>query len=161
PHSYLHVAAADENGKTREYVCESHGVTQLSRAGITPQILKAGTKGRVTGSLSRHSPYMCFFDNIEVEDGPTLSVNRPRTAAEVPRAKGTDLCGAGLRAPTANRSRGGPQPMTQFRPPAGKRGVAAYDPSGDAPTSRCDRGAARRVGGPPATPLEVIRDGGD
>ena len=30
PHSYLHIAAVDENGKTQEYVCESHGVTQLT-----------------------------------------------------------------------------------------------------------------------------------
>ena len=79
PHSYLHIAAIDENGRTREYVCESHGVTQLTRAGITPQILKAGTRLRVTGSLSRHSPHMCFFDRIEFPDGGrTLSVNSPR-----------------------------------------------------------------------------------
>ena len=44
PHSYLHIAATDENGRTREYVCESHGVTQLSRNGIKPEMLKAGTK---------------------------------------------------------------------------------------------------------------------
>ncbi|MEO8309402.1 MAG: DUF6152 family protein, partial [Pseudomonadota bacterium] len=25
PHSYLHIAAVDENGRTQEYVCESHG----------------------------------------------------------------------------------------------------------------------------------------
>src|SRR6185436_18055720 len=62
PHSYLHIAAQDENGRTREYVCESHGVTQLSRIGITPQLFKTGAKVRVTGSLSRHSPYMCFFN---------------------------------------------------------------------------------------------------
>src|SRR5262245_27929867 len=31
PHSYLHIAAVDESGRTREYVCESHGVTQLTR----------------------------------------------------------------------------------------------------------------------------------
>src|SRR5882724_4564669 len=60
PHSYLHVNAVDENGRTREYVCESHGVTQLSRIGITPQLFKAGTKVRITGSMSRTSPYMCF-----------------------------------------------------------------------------------------------------
>src|SRR5262245_63245905 len=51
PHSYVHIAAVDENGRTREYVCESHGVTQLSRNGITPQLLKVGTKVRVTGSM--------------------------------------------------------------------------------------------------------------
>ena len=60
PHSYIHIAAPDENGRTREYVCESHGVTQLTRNGISPQLFKAGTRIRVTGSLSRQSPYMCF-----------------------------------------------------------------------------------------------------
>src|SRR5215216_3659613 len=64
PHSYLHIAAIDENGQTREYVCESHGVTQLTRNGIRPDMFSAGTKVRVTGSLSRHSPYMCFFDSV-------------------------------------------------------------------------------------------------
>src|SRR5690242_21450978 len=42
PHSYVHINAVDENGRTHEYVCESHGVTQLTRNGITPQLLKAG-----------------------------------------------------------------------------------------------------------------------
>src|SRR5688572_27747972 len=55
PHSYLHIAAVDENGRTREYVCESHGVTQLSRNGITPAMLRVGARIRVTGSMSRHS----------------------------------------------------------------------------------------------------------
>src|SRR5258708_32415946 len=53
PHSYLHINAVDENGKTHEYVCESNGFTQLSRNGLTPAILKAGTTVRVKGSLSR------------------------------------------------------------------------------------------------------------
>src|SRR5678809_90115 len=75
PHSYLHVNAVDENGRTREYVCESHGTTQLSRIGITPQLFKAGTRIRLTGSASRHSPYMCFFDSIELADGRKMSVN--------------------------------------------------------------------------------------
>ncbi|MEP7314643.1 MAG: DUF6152 family protein, partial [Pseudomonadota bacterium] len=34
PHSYLHVQAVDENGRTEEYICESHGFTQLKRIGI-------------------------------------------------------------------------------------------------------------------------------
>ena len=45
PHSYVHIAAVDENGKTREYVCESHGVTQLTRNGITPELFKVGDQG--------------------------------------------------------------------------------------------------------------------
>src|SRR5215510_1446375 len=84
PHSYVHIAAIDENGRTREDVCESHGVTQLTRNGITPQLLKAGTKVRVTGSMSRHSPYMCFFDFVEFEDGRKLSVNGPTGSARPP-----------------------------------------------------------------------------
>src|SRR5438552_8915280 len=77
PHSYLHINAVDENGRTREYVCESHGVTQLARNGVTKELLKVGTKLRVTGSLSRHTAYMCFFDAVELEDGRKLSVNGP------------------------------------------------------------------------------------
>src|SRR3989440_12339630 len=75
PHSYLHVNAVDENGRTREYVCGSHGVTQLSRIGITPQLFKVGTKIRVMGSLSRHSPYICFFDSFRLADGRILDGN--------------------------------------------------------------------------------------
>src|SRR5687767_14566226 len=86
PHSYVHIKALDENGKTQEYVCESHGVTQLTRNGISPSLLKPGTKIRVTGSLSRHSPHMCFFDSVELADGRTLSVNGPRGAGPAPAA---------------------------------------------------------------------------
>ena len=37
PHSYLHIQAVDENGRTEEYVCESHGVTQLSATASRPR----------------------------------------------------------------------------------------------------------------------------
>jgi len=165
PHSYLHIAATDENGRTREYVCESHGVTQLSRNGIRPEMLKAGTKVRVTGSMSRHSAYMCFFDNVEFADGHTLNVNGPRGAAS-PAAAPTvaarkDIFGTWLLAPIPNRSTSGPQPMIQFLTPAGEKAVAGYDPFKDDPTFRCDPVAIRRVWGAPGTPLEIVRDGND
>jgi hypothetical protein len=159
PHSYLHIAAVDENGRTREYVCESHGVTQLTRNGITPQILKVGTKLRVTGSMSRHSPYMCFFDSVELEDGRKLSVNGPRGPAQV-HARRTEVFGTWLLAPVANRSTS-PQPMIQSLTPAGEKAIAGYDPFRDDPTFRCDPVAVRRVWGAPGTPLEILRDGGD
>jgi hypothetical protein len=164
PHSYIHIAAVDENGRTQEYVCESHGVTQLSRNGITPQLLKVGTKIRVSGSLSRHSPHMCFFDSVELADGRTLSVNGPRgsgpsTAPVVAARK--DIFGTWLLAPIANRSTSGPQPMIQQMTPAGEKAVAGYDPFKDDPTFRCDPVAIRRVWGAPGTPLEIVRDGGD
>ena len=164
PHSYLHIAAVDENGKTREYVCESHGVTQLTRNGIRPDMFKSGTKVRVTGSLSRHSAYMCFFDNVEFADGRTLNVNGPRGAAPpatVKQASRKDIFGTWLLAPIPNRSTSGPQPMMQSLTPAGEKAVAAYDPFKDDPTFRCDPVAIRRVWGAPGTPLEIVRSGDD
>src|SRR5262249_22255128 len=165
PHSYLHMNAVDENGRTREYVCESHGVTQLSRIGITPQLLKAGSKIRVTGSLSRHSPYMCFFDTVEMNDsGKALSVNGPTgpsrpAAPDLPSRK--DIFGTWLLAPIPNRSTSGPQPMITSTTPAGEKATAAYDPFKDDPVFRCDPVAVRRVWGAPGTPLEIVRDGSD
>lgn len=160
PHSYLHVSAIDENGRTREYVCESHGVTQLSRAGLTPALLKAGTKVRVSGSLSRHSPYMCFFDHVEFADGHVVNVNSPAgVRTELP--KRSDIFGTWLLAPAPGRSTSGPQPMIQFLTPAGQTAVAAYDPFKDDPTFRCDPVAIRRIWGAPATPLEIVRDKDD
>jgi hypothetical protein len=165
PHSYLHIAAVDENGRTREYVCESHGVTQLSRNGIRPQMFKAGTKVRVTGSMSRHSPYMCFFDNVEFADGRTLNVNGPRgastPAAAAAQSARKDIFGTWLLAPIPNRSTSGPQPMMEFLTPAGQKAVAGYDPFKDDPTFRCDPVAIRRVWGAPGTPLAIVREGND
>jgi hypothetical protein len=162
PHSYLHVSAQDENGRTREYVCESHGVTQLSRIGITPQLFTAGVRVRVEGSLSRHSPYMCFFTSVEFSDGRRLSVNAPvdapKQAAPAPRK---DIFGVWLLAPSPNRSTSGPQPMMQQLTPAGEKAVAAYNPFRDDPTFRCDPVAIRRVWGAPGTPLQILREGND
>ncbi len=164
PHSYIHISAADENGRTREYVCESHGVTQLTRNGISPQLFKPGSQIRVNGSLSRHSPYMCFFDSIELADGRKLSVNGP-TGAQAPAAPTLpprkDIFGTWLLAPIPNRSTSGPQPMMQLLTPAGEKAVAAYDPFRDDPTFRCDPVAIRRVWGAPGTPLEIVRNGSD
>jgi len=164
PHSYVHIKAVDENGKSQEYVCESHGVTQLTRNGVTPQIMKTGTRIRVTGSLSRHSPYMCFFDSVELADGRVLSVNGPRGGgpnAAPPVAPRKDIFGTWLLAPVANRSTSGPQPMIQLMTPAGEKAVAGYDPFKDDPTFRCDPVAIRRVWGAPGTPLEIVREGND
>src|SRR5690606_6478623 len=99
-----HIAAADENGKVQEYVCESHGFTQLSRNGITPEMLAPGTALRVDGSLSRHSPYMCFFNNVYFPDGRAFNVNGTRggqasRAANVPRRTG--IFGTWMLAPAA------------------------------------------------------------
>ena len=164
PHSYVHIQAVDENGKTQEYVCESHGVTQLTRNGVTPQIMKVGTRIRVTGSLSRYSPYMCFFDSVELADGRVLSVNGPRGAgpsAAPPLPPRKDIFGTWMLAPAPGRSTSGPQPMMALLTPAGEKAVAGYDPFKDDPTFRCDPVAIRRVWGAPGTPLEIVREGND
>ena len=59
PHSYLHVAAVDENGRTQEYVCESHGVTQLTRNGITPADAQDRHQVRVAGIPVAAQPHTC------------------------------------------------------------------------------------------------------
>jgi hypothetical protein len=163
PHSYVHIRAVDENGQTREYVCESHGVTQLTRNGVTPQVLKVGTTIRVTGSLSRHSPYICFFNTVELADGRVLNVNGPTgpRPATAPLPARKDIFGTWMLAPIPNRSTSGPQPMIQLMTPAGEKAVAAYDPFKDDPTFRCDPVAIRRVWGAPGTPLEIVREGTD
>lgn len=169
PHSYLHIAAVDENGKAQEYVCESHGFTQLTRNGITPEMLQPGTELRVDGSLSRHSPYMCFFNNVYFPDGRAFNVNGPRgtavarnPAANLPTR--TDIFGTWLLAPNTGLSDAArrnatsrPQPMMEFLTPAGQAAVAAYDPFKDDPTFRCDPVAIRRVWGAPGTPLAIVR----
>jgi hypothetical protein len=164
PHSYLHINAVDENGRTREYICESHGITQLSRIGITPQLLKAGTKVRISGPVSRHSPYMCFFEIIELADGRILNVNGPGGAQQTPiQAKlppRKDIFGTWLLGPAPRRNGGSPQPKMQLTP-AGEKAVAAYDPFKDDPTFRCDPVAVARVWQAPSTPLEIVRNGAD
>src|SRR5215472_3906611 len=164
PHSYLHVNAVDENGRTREYVCESHGVTQLTRIGITPQILKAGTQVRLTGPISRHSPYMCFFQTVELADGRILNVDGPGGSQQTPpQAKlppRKDIFGTWLLAPASRRSSGNPQPKMQFTA-AGEKAVAAYDPFKDDPVFGCDPVAIARVWQAPSTPLEIVRNSSD
>ena len=167
PHSYLHIAAVDENGKTQEYVCESHGFTQLTRNGITPEMLKPGTQLRVDGSLSRHSPTMCFFNNVYFPGRPRAQRQRParRASARAGRtrcrpARTSSARGCSRRAAPDPR-RGGtsrPQPMMNFLTPAGEAAVAAYDPFKDDPTFRCDPVAIRRVWGAPGTPLSITRE---
>jgi hypothetical protein len=166
PHAYLHVEAVDENGRSREYVCESHGVTQLARNGITPEMLTTGRTVTLTGSQARRDPYMCFFDTVRLDDGIVHNVNGPRgirdteagpgqRAAAEPRR--SDIFGTWLLVP-ARRSTSGPQPMMAYLTEAGRAAVEAYDPFVDDPTFRCDPVAIRRVWFAPGTPLAILRE---
>jgi hypothetical protein len=159
PHSYLHVAAVDENGRTQEYICESHGYTQLSRNGITPQMLKSGTQVRIEGSQSRNDVHKCFFTDVHFADGRSLNVNgRADAPSTSPASARRDIFGTWLLAAAPGRSTSGPQPMLQFLTEAGKAAVAKYDPFKDDPAFRCDPVAVRRVWGAPGTPLSITRE---
>jgi Family of unknown function (DUF6152) len=163
PHSYLHIAAVDENGRTQEYICESHGVTQLTRNGLTPAMLKAGTVLRISGSQSRNDVHRCFFTDVYFADGRTLNVNGPRGTQAAPAgqpamADRKDIFGTWLLAPMPGRLTAGPQPMIQFLTEAGKAAVSKYNPFKDDPAFRCDPVAIRRVWGAPGTPLSISRE---
>jgi len=164
PHAYLHVSAVDENGRSREYVCESHGVTQLTRNGITPAMLSPGTSVTLKGSQARRDPYVCFFDTVELSDGRVLTPNGPpgagpAAAREEQRTqeRRSDIFGTWLLVP-ANRSTSGPQPMMSFLTQAGQAAVDKYDPFVDDPTFRCDPVAIRRAWFAPGTPLSISRE---
>jgi hypothetical protein len=158
PHSYLHIAAVDENGRTQEYVCESHGFTQLKRNGVTAQMLKTGTQVRVEGSQSRTDVHRCFFTDVYFPDGRSLNVNGRTDVAQPTRLARSDIFGTWLLAPMPNRSTSGPQPMIESMTAAGKAAVAKYDPFKDDPVFRCDPVAVRRVWGAPGTPLSMTRE---
>lgn len=160
PHSYLHIAAVDENGRTQEYVCESHGYTQLSRNGITPKLLKPGTEVRIDGSQSRNDNHKCFFNNVYFPDGRALNVNgrQDAPATRPGQVARRDIFGTWLLAPMPNRSTSGQQPMMEFLTAAGKAAVAKYNPFKDDPAFRCDPVAVRRVWGAPGTPLSITRE---
>ncbi len=50
PHAYLHVRAEDADGRTVEWECESHGVTQLTRNGLSADMFAVGSTIQIDGS---------------------------------------------------------------------------------------------------------------
>ncbi|MDT8399040.1 MAG: DUF6152 family protein [Pseudomonadales bacterium] len=163
PHAYLHIEAPDANGRTREYVCESHGVTQLTRNGITPEMLAPGTVLTLKGSQHRRDPYACFFNSIQLADGRVLDVNGPRASPDArPQfAPRTSLYGTWLLQPIANRSTSGPQEMMNYLTAEGAAAVRAYQPFVDDPAYRCDPVAVRRAWFAPGTPMAIRQAGED
>ncbi len=163
PHAYLHVRAEDADGRTVEWRCESHGVTQLTRNGITPDMLAVGTELRITGSQHRRAPTECFFDMVYFPDGRELSVNGARGtpgAAAPQLAQRDSIFGTWMLQPT-NRPTSGPQSMMDFLTDAGKAEVVKYDPFTMDPTYRCEPLAIRRGWFAPGTPMAIRQQGDD
>lgn len=160
PHAYLSIRAEDADGRVVQWRCESHGVTQLSRNGITPDLLKPGNWVHLEGSQHRRDPAMCFFDSVQLADGQVLNVNGPRGNADtdVAARQRDSIFGTWLLLP-ANRATSGPQFMMDFLNETGKAAVAGYNPFADDPTYRCEPVAVRRAWFAPGTPMAILRDG--
>ena len=145
PHAYLHIRVQEADGRTSDWECESHGVTQLTRNGITPDMLKPGTVVRINGSQHRRDPHQCFFDTVELENGVVYNVNGARgAAAAAPAVAQRDsMFGTWLLEPTG-RPTSGPQDMMAFITEAARVEIEKYNPFIDDPTYRCEPVAIRR-----------------
>lgn len=164
PHAYLHLRATDADGRVTDWRCESHGVTQLTRNGLGPELLAPGAELRITGSRHRRADNECFFDMVYLPDGQALSVNGPRgepvlqAAPQV--AQRDSIFGVWLLKP-ANRPTSGPQFMMDHLTEAGRAAVAQYDPFTMDPTYRCEPVAIRRGWLAPGTPMAIRQQGSD
>lgn len=163
PHAYVHIRAQDADGRMRDWECESHGVTQLTRNGITPDMFAVGSTITIEGSRHRRDPYQCFFDSVQLADGRLLSVNGSRGADAVtpPQvAQRESIYGTWMLTPTG-RPTSGPQFMMEFMTDAARAEVVKYDPFRDDPTYRCEPVAIRRVWFAPGTPMAIRQQGED
>jgi len=160
PHAYLNIRAEDADGRVTQWRCESHGFTQLSRNGITPEMLAPGTRIGITGSQHRRDPNMCFFDMVYLEDGRELSVNGPRGQAQNTEAQRDAIFGTWMLIP-GGFATSGPQFMMDFLTETGRAEVEKYNPFTDDPTYRCEPVAIRRAWGAPGTPLAISMAGDD
>jgi len=161
PHAYLHVSVQDADGRTKVWRCESHGVTQLSRNGIDPDLLTPGAVVRLTGSQHRRDPNQCFFNTVQIEDGPVLSVDGPRGQPVAPQVAQRDsIFGTWLIIP-AGRPTSGPQFMMDYITDAAREAISKYNPFTDDPTYRCEPVAIRRGWFAPGTPMAIRQSGDD
>ncbi len=158
PHSYLHIRVQDENGESHVYRCETHGITQLERNGLTRDLLAVGTELEIDGVRHRRDPYLCSFDTVYLADGRVLDVNgeQRKRASRVPQRD--SIYGTWLLAPTAWRSSRQANTPLQLTP-AGIQAVLAYDALKDDPTYRCEPVGIQRVWFAPGTPMAISREG--
>ena len=161
PHAYLHIRVQEADGRTSDWECESHGVTQLTRNGITPDMLTPGTIVRINGSQHRRDPHQCFFDTVELENGMVYNVNGPRGAAQAPvYAQRDSMFGTWMLVPTG-RPTSGPQDMMAFATDAARAEINKYNPFTDDPTYRCELVAIRRGWFAPGTPMAIRQEAGN
>jgi hypothetical protein len=160
PHAYVNLRVETADGRIEDWRCESHGYTQLSRNGITPEMLSAGTRIGLTGSQHRRDPYMCFFDEVFTEDGTVFNVNGPRQTQQQNEEQRESIFGNWMLLP-GGFATSGPQFMMDFLTEEGQAAVEQYNPFVDDPTYRCEPVAIRRGWGAPGTPLSITMEDGN
>ncbi|MGA0804917.1 MAG: DUF6152 family protein [Pseudohongiellaceae bacterium] len=163
PHAYVHLRVTDADGRVADWRCESHGVTQLTRNGLGPELLAPGTELRITGSQHRRAEHECFFDTVHLPDGRSISVNGPRASEQtqvVQLPQRDSIFGVWLLKP-ANRPTSGPQFMMDYLSDAGRAAVEQYEPFTMDPTYRCEPMAIRRAWFAPGTPMAIRQQGKD
>jgi len=158
PHAYLNIRAEDADGRVTDWRCESHGVTQLTRNGITPEMLAEGTRIGISGSQHRRDPTQCFFDMVYMGDGRELSVNGERGNSAPPEEQRDSIFGTWMLLP-GGFATSGPQFMIDYLSETGRAATEQYNPFTDDPTYRCEPVALRRAWGAPSTPLAISRIG--
>lgn len=158
PHAYLHITADDGDGLGTTYRCESFGVTQLARNGLTDDVLKPGTRIEIDGVRHRRDPYMCYFNAVRLEDGREFDLRSPWQAGRSRVALRDSIYGTWLFSPNAWQSSSPPNSRLELTP-AGIAAVLAYDPLKDDPAYRCEPVAPRRVWFAPGTPMSISREG--
>jgi len=85
PHSWIHIAVADETGKVNEWMIECGPPNGLLRRGFTKASLPEGTEILVTGWRAKDDSFRANGSNITLPDGTKLflgSSNRDADGAE-------------------------------------------------------------------------------
>jgi hypothetical protein len=166
PHSYLHIAVDAGSDESREYICESSGITQLRRNGVHPELLQPGSTVTVTGQRHRRDAYRCFFRTVQVGSGRVISATDAGAPLEEAGEGNVDADAGGifgnwLLIPAGDRAGNGEtyEEMIDHMTAAGQRAEASYDALKDDPVYRCHPIGLRRVWFAPGTPTEIsLRD---
>lgn len=163
PHAYLQIEVAGDGGETREYECESSGITQLRRNGIDAGLLKVGATVTVTGQQHRRDPLKCFFRTVQVDGGAVHSVSGAGSQLEgspdgAGKAQGSGIFGNWLLIPVGDRAGNGEtyEGMLDYLTEAGRKAEANYEPIKDDPVYSCHPIGLRRVWYAPDTPTAII-----
>ncbi len=73
PHSWLYLAAVDENGQEANWRCEMRGATVLRRSGWSPEMFANGERVTISGSPDRNDARSCYVSTITWANGTSMN----------------------------------------------------------------------------------------